>query len=85
MKTQRYQLLVLGTVDSGWSGYFDGATITASNTGVTKLVGEVADQAALHGMLTRIRDLNLKVVSVHLLDDDGVTPVECRHCERRPQ
>jgi hypothetical protein len=47
--------------------------------GLTVLAGEVADQAALHGVLNRIRDLNLRLVAVQLLDGDGDTPAECRH------
>ncbi|MDD5082323.1 MAG: hypothetical protein PHU08_03000, partial [Dehalococcoidales bacterium] len=49
-------------------------------TGVTRFCGEIADQSALHGLLNKIRDLNLRLISVQLLDSDGVTPVECRYC-----
>ncbi len=81
MKTQRYQIVILGFIDESWSTYFTGMTVRAMPTEVTRLSGEVADQSALHGLLNRIRDLNLRLVSVQLLDDDGSTPVECRHCQ----
>lgn len=80
MKAQRYRISVVGFVDESWAEYFGGMTITAEPRGVTRLAGEVADQAALHGLLNRVRDLNLRLVSVQLLESDGATPVECRHC-----
>jgi len=80
MKAEKYQILFQGLIDENWSLYFAGMTVTAESTGVTRLRGEVADQSALHGLLNKIRDLNLKVISIKLLDSDGVTPVECRNC-----
>lgn len=80
MKTQRYQIVILGLIDESWSTYFSGMAMTAEPTGVTRLSGEIVDQSALHGLLNKIRDLNLRLISVQLLDTDGVTPVECRHC-----
>jgi hypothetical protein len=70
--------MVQGIIDAGWSTYFSGTTITVEPGGVTRLYTETVDQSALHGLLNRVRDLNLK-----LLDDDGVTPVACRYCLRR--
>ncbi|MHB1132183.1 MAG: hypothetical protein ACYC4L_07300 [Chloroflexota bacterium] len=78
MKEERYQIRLLGSVKASWSAYFDDLSLTAEPGGVTSLVGAVADQAALHGLLHRIRDLNLALLSVQLLEGD--TPVECRHC-----
>ena len=80
MKAQRYQIMIRDSLDNSWTTYFTGMTITAELTGVSRLSGEIADQSALHGLLSKIRDLNLKLISVQLLDSDGVTPVECRHC-----
>lgn len=80
MKAQRYQIVILGLIDESWSTYFAGMVVTPEPTGVTRLSGEVVDQSALHGLLNRIRDLNLKLISVQMLDSDGVTPVECRNC-----
>ncbi|MDA8218886.1 MAG: hypothetical protein M0Z94_14865 [Dehalococcoidales bacterium] len=80
MNARRYRIAVEGSIGESWSPYFAGLTVTAEPTGVTRLCGEIADQSALHGLLNKIRDLNLRLVSVQLLDSDGVTPVECRHC-----
>jgi hypothetical protein len=81
MKAQRYQIKILGFIDERWSSYFAGMAVTVEATGVTRLRGEIADDSALHGLLNKIRDLNLRIVSVQLLDSDGATPVECRHCQ----
>ncbi|MHB1413940.1 MAG: hypothetical protein ACYC1C_01715 [Chloroflexota bacterium] len=80
MKAQRYRITIQGYLSESWSAYFADMTLAARPTGVTRLTGEIADQSALHGLLNRIRDLDLRLVSVQLLDDDGATPVECRRC-----
>ncbi len=80
MKAQRYRITILGFINESWSAYFAGMTVTTEASGVTRLCGEVADQSALHGILNRMRDLNLRLISVQLLDDDGTTPVECCYC-----
>jgi len=80
MKAQRYQITILDSLSAGWATYFTGMTIITEPSGVTRICGELADQSALHGLLNKIRDLNLKLISVQLLDKDGVTPVECRCC-----
>lgn len=59
----KYQIKVLGTLNESWSDWFNGMTITHED-GVTVLVGTVVDQSALHGILARIRDLNLILISV---------------------
>lgn len=67
-----YQIMVQGRLDDTWAEWFGGMTITAGQdeTGqsATILIGLVDDQVALHGLLTRIRDLNLRLVSVQRLD-----------------
>lgn len=80
IKAARYRILLLGFLDNRWSAFLAGMTMTARATGVTQLSGEIADRSALQGLLNRILDLDLQLVSVQLLDADGVTPVECRHC-----
>jgi len=80
MKAERYQIKIQGLIGESWSPYFPGMTLISEVTGVTRLFGELADQSALHGILNKIRDLNLKLISVQLLDGDGITPVECRYC-----
>ena len=59
-----YRITVSGTLDDGWSSWFDGMCITHDANGDTALVGEVHDQAALHGLLARIRDLGLTLVAL---------------------
>jgi hypothetical protein len=63
-----YEIRVQGVLDSGWSAWFDGLHITSEPTGVTVIAGVVTDQAALHGLLTKIRDLGLPLVSIRLMD-----------------
>ncbi|MBE9507668.1 MAG: hypothetical protein IMY86_06415 [Chloroflexi bacterium] len=58
-----YQIQVQGKLDEDWSDWFRGMTV-AFEGGTTTLTGPVADQAALRGILTRIWDLNLTVLSV---------------------
>ena len=65
---KHYEIRVRGHLDREWAGWFDGLTITHAQDGDTVLHGPVADQAALHGFLARIRDLGLYLVSVNLLD-----------------
>lgn len=59
-----YQIVVKGHLDSDWSDWFEGLSITLADNGETILSGQVADQTALHGLLTKIRDMGLPLVSV---------------------
>jgi hypothetical protein len=81
MKEQGYQIVIAGQIDESWSDYFSGLALSTEGSGMTRLSGEVADQSALHGLLSRIRDLNLKLVSIQLLANDGITPVRCCGCQ----
>lgn len=58
------QIRVKGHLDSSWSDWFDGLTVTPEPDGETLLSGPVADQAALHGLLKKVRDLGLPLVLV---------------------
>ncbi len=60
----RYEIRVKGQLDPRWADWFEGLSLTHAADGTTVLVGVVADQAALHGLLQRIRDLGLPLVSV---------------------
>ena len=59
-----YQIRVKGHLDRKWSDWFDGFTIAAQANDETLLTGSVADQAALHGLLRKIGDLGLPLLSV---------------------
>jgi hypothetical protein len=63
-----YQIRVKGLLDSGWSDFFDGLTISVQRDDETLLSGTVADQAALHGVLAKVRDLGLPLLSVKRLE-----------------
>jgi hypothetical protein len=63
-----YQIAVGGGLDTRWSDWFDGFTITPQRDGVTLLTGPIVDQAALYGMLTKIRDLGLPLLTVSLIE-----------------
>ncbi len=60
----RYEIRLKGHLDSRWAAWFDGLTQTHASDGTTILRGPVADQAALHGLLGKVRDLGLPLVSV---------------------
>jgi hypothetical protein len=63
-----YQIVLQGHLSGQWSDWFDGFTITLAERGQTILTGPVIDQAALHGVLKKIRDLGLPLISVNRLD-----------------
>jgi hypothetical protein len=60
----RYEIRVRGVLDPRWSGWFDGLQLRSEPGDVTVIAGEVADQAALHGLLAKVRDLGLPLLSV---------------------
>jgi hypothetical protein len=59
-----YEIKVKGHLDQSWSCWLDGLTIEAQAQGETLLTGPVRDQAALHGLLNKIRDLGLLLLSM---------------------
>ena len=59
-----YEIRVRGHLDARWANRFEGLTITLEEDGDTLLTGPVDDQAALHGLLKKVRDLGLPLVSV---------------------
>ena len=64
----RYEIRVKGHLDRRWSAWFDGMTLTTAGDGTTTMAGPVVDQAALHGLLQRLRDTGLPLISVRQLD-----------------
>lgn len=63
-----YQIRVKSHLGLDWTDWFEGLTITLEETGHTLLTGPVVDQAALHGLLKKIRDLGLLLISVNHLE-----------------
>jgi len=63
-----YQMRVKGHLGSDWTDWFEGLTITREDNGDTLLTGPVIDQAALHGLLKKVRDLGMQLVSVNPVD-----------------
>ena len=59
-----YEIRVLGHLGARWSTWFDGMTLTTQDDGTTVIHGVVADQSALHGLLRKLSDLGLPLVSV---------------------
>ena len=63
-------------IEEGWSAWFDDLTISHTTDGTTVLSGAVRDQAALHGLLARVRDLGLTLISVTPYAPDVSTDLE---------
>jgi hypothetical protein len=63
-----YQVRIRGLLDGRWSDWFDGMTVSATDNGDTLLTGPVEDQAALHGLLKKVRDSGLPLISVTCLE-----------------
>jgi len=60
-----YEIRIKGHLDGRWAGWFGGLTVTLEDNGDTLLTGPVVDQAALHGLLKKVRDLGLPLISVN--------------------
>ena len=72
-----YRLRLAGHLDLHWSTWFDGLTLTHEDDGTTTLHGDVADQSALHGLLSKVRDLGATLLSVEATTrfrDSGSVP-----------
>jgi hypothetical protein len=63
-----YQIMIKGYLGKQWTDWFEGLTITLEDDGDTLLTGPVIDQAALHGLLKKVRDLGLPLLSVHRVE-----------------
>ncbi|PKN97331.1 MAG: hypothetical protein CVU42_16470 [Chloroflexi bacterium HGW-Chloroflexi-4] len=59
-----YEIRIKGHLDNKWTDWFEGLTITLEDNGDTLLTGPVVDQAALHGLLKKVRNLGMPLVSV---------------------
>jgi hypothetical protein len=70
----RYEIRVKGHLEPRWAAWFDGMTLTNESDGTTSIHGPVIDQAALHGVLRRLRDTGLPLISVTQLDRNQPHP-----------
>ena len=68
---RRYTIRLQGHLDPRWAAWFDGMTLATADDGTTAVRGPVADQAALHGVLQKVRDLGLPLVSVTRVGPTG--------------
>jgi hypothetical protein len=69
-----YQIRVTGHLGAQWTDWFEGLSITLQDNGETLLSGPVVDQAALHGLLRKVRDLGLPLLAVIRLQPDQADP-----------
>lgn len=73
-----YEIRLLGRLDERWASWFDGMTMVVGPDGVIVLQGAIIDQAALHGLLAKLRDLGLPLISVTAVPDP-------HHARRLPE
>ena len=69
-ETDWYEIRVAGALDDRWATWFDELTLSVEGDGTTVIAGPVVDQAALHGLLQRVRDMGLPLVSVTRMKPD---------------
>lgn len=70
-KGKIYEIRLEGRLKERWAKWFDGLVITSDEKGNTLLSGPVADQAALHGLLKKIRDLGIPLISLNTIESDS--------------
>ena len=80
----RYEIRVRGILDARWTAWFEDLQVTSEGQ-ETVIAGPVADQAALHGLLTKVRDLGLFLISVRHLDPDDLHATPTGHPRRKHQ
>ena len=74
-----YHIRVQGHLDASWSAWFDGLSITNEANGEAVLAGPIVDQAALHGVLIKVRDLGLPLVAVTPVVEDEADGTRAAH------
>jgi len=67
----RYEIRLTGRLHERWAAWFDGLSVHQADDGTTVISGPIVDQAALHGVLQRVRDLGLPLISVERVDPDS--------------
>lgn len=66
-----YQIKIDGHLGTQWTDWFEGLTITPEEDGKTVLAGPVPDQSALYGILKKVRDLGMPLISLHRMETQG--------------
>ena len=85
---RRYEIRIKGHLDDRWTDWFGGLTITLADNGNTLLTGTVLDQAALHGLLKKVRDLGMSLISVNRIESsqpEDITGNEQHQCPSTTQ
>ncbi|NEP84290.1 MAG: hypothetical protein F6K39_42965 [Okeania sp. SIO3B3] len=83
MATDIYHIILKGHLRPQWTDWFDGLTITLEDNGDTLLIGPVPDQAALHGLLRKIRDLGLPLRAVICVESGQNKPLQTNQREEK--
>ena len=83
-KPWQCELRIKGHLDDRWADWFEGLTITREDNGETRLTGPVVDQAALHGLLKKVRDLGLPLVSVNRIEPDQAAAAQAAATDVKP-
>jgi hypothetical protein len=78
-----YEIRIKGHLGSQWRDWFEGLTITLEDNGNTLLTGSVSDQAALHGLLKKIRDLGMPLVSVSQVQFNETHPYRSKKGDKK--
>src|SRR5216683_6761408 len=68
LEPRQYEIRLQGHLDTRWAAWFDGLSLAHQSDGTTVIYGSVVDQAALHGLLSKVRDLGLPLIAVTQLD-----------------
>jgi len=71
-KPGQYKIRVKGHLEARWATWFDGLSLIQESDGTTVIHGSVADQCALHGLLSKVRDLGLPLIAVTQVDPNHV-------------
>jgi hypothetical protein len=72
-----YQIRLEGHLNAQWAGWFAGLTVTSNDNGETLITGPVADQSALFGLLKKVRDLGMPLISVNRLESGQTDTSGC--------